>query len=315
MSIDLAYRPRLADLKRLDPVTPRPRPEVEAAIEAGPRITPPAAFTGRQGYSGDFLGAFVVDLPKPGAARAGDVLVIPASSDRLDYQHFSVVMSKSRRLAMLVAVNIDGAQTKRIARGDDKWSLDGRIPIEAQLGERLYADNGLDRGHLVRREDPIWGSEGDAATANEDTFHFTNCAPQMAAFNQRTWLDLEDYVLKNTRRWKERVTVFTGPVFSDRDLPYRGAHIPLAYWKVLAFLDDAGRPSATAYMLDQEQQLSGLEAAFGRYKTYQRSVRRIEELTGLSFGPLAQFDGFSNEEAATGTRIEAVMRSPGDIRL
>jgi endonuclease G len=178
---------------------------------------------------------------------------VEGSGDRLDYQHFSIVMSKSRRIAMFVACNIDGSTSKTIDRGDDKWAYDGRIPLDAQIGEELYADNDLDRGHLVRREDPNWGTDESAAVANEDTFHFTNCSPQMGAFNQRTWLGLENYILQNTRRWQDRVTVFTGPVFRDDDPVYRGIRIPVAYWKVVAFVHDDGRPSATAYVIDQSK--------------------------------------------------------------
>jgi endonuclease G len=118
-------------------------------------------------------------------------------------------------MAMFVGVNIDGATSVKIERSKDKWFYDGRIPVEQQIGEELYAGNLLDRGHLVRREDPNWGDA--AQRANDETFHFTNCSPQMAGFNQKTWLSLEDYLLKNSRAWQERITVFSGPVFADDD--------------------------------------------------------------------------------------------------
>ncbi len=205
-----------------------------------------------------------------------------------------------------------------IKRTPDKWSYDGRVPLEAQPGETMCGDNDLDRGHLVRREDPNWGTQEEALTANDDTFHFTNCSPQMHAMNAVTWVGLESYVLKNARVWKERVTVFTGPVFGVDDLTYRGVRIPIAFWKVLSFLSDSGRPSATAYMVDQENELSTLEAAFGRYKTYQRSIRYVEQVTGLSFGRLKTYDGFSNEEIQNGiprgrVRVETILESPDDI--
>jgi endonuclease G len=60
-------------------------------------------------------------------------------------------MSRSRRMAMFVGVNIDGATSVKIERSKDKWFYDGRIPVEQQIGEELYAGNLLDRGHLVRR--------------------------------------------------------------------------------------------------------------------------------------------------------------------
>jgi endonuclease G len=200
-----------------------------------------------------------------------------------------------------------------IDRERDVWHLDGRISPSAQLGEDLYADNRLDRGHLVRREDPNWGS--DAAVANADTFHFTNCAPQMDIVNQKTWLGLENYILQNARAWKERVTVFTGPIFGTNDLPYRGALIPKAFWKVIAFVSDDGHPSATAYRVGQEAELGQLEAAFGAYKTYQQSVRSIEEATGLSFGNLSAYDGLSNEEVSHGITIRSELRTLSDVRV
>ncbi|UIJ70326.1 DNA/RNA non-specific endonuclease [Aurantimonas sp. HBX-1] len=315
MGTDLNYRPRLGDMRLL--VVAGAFSSTEAVLEARrkePRITRAETLGDRKGYDPGFLGDLVVPLPTPEGLRAEDVLGVEgADGGRLDYTHFSVVMSRSRRIAMFVAVNIDGSTSRSIERGSDKWFLDGRIPIDAQVGEELYAENLLDRGHLVRREDPNWGP--DAEVANDDTFHFTNCAPQMGAFNQRTWLSLEDYVLKNTRRWGERVTVFTGPVFRDDDRFYRHVRIPTAFWKVIAFVNDAGRPSATAYIVDQVRQLGDLEAAFGAFQTYQRSVRYIEALTELNFGSLCDFDGFSNEERATGTSIEAVLRGPDGIRV
>jgi endonuclease G len=198
-----------------------------------------------------------------------------------------------------------------VSRGGDPWALDGRLPADAQVGEELYADNDFDRGHLVRREDPNWGA--DAATANRDTFHFTNCAPQLSAYNQQTWLGLEDLVLGNTRRQHERASVFTGPVFRADDPVYRGVAIPLAYWKVIAFVHDDGTPSATAYMIDHDVDLGRVELIFGPYKTYQRSIAAVERATGLDFGALALRDGFSNEEAATGARVERVIRVAADV--
>jgi endonuclease G, mitochondrial len=322
MAVDMDYRPRIADLVRLsgplDDEARRMESAMESALEGRrrPRVSPPEKFADRIGYQQNFLEDFPVSLPTPTGGAGRDVLEIEgATGNRLDYQHFSVVMSRSRKIAMFVAVNIDGKLSRSIQRENDVWFLDGRIPIDAQIGEELYSANDLDRGHLVRREDPNWGTMEQAGIANEDTFHFTNCSPQMAAFNQRTWLGLETYVLQEARVDKDRITVFTGPVFGARDPEYRDVKIPLAYWKVIAFINEDGRPSATAYMIDQKQELKNLEATFGVYKTYQRSVRHIEELTGLDFGELSNFDGFSNEERATNARIESVLRTPADMRV
>ena len=306
----LHYRPRLADLRRLAKPGALERP----ALERGPRTTPAEALTDREGYRDDFLGDFLVPWPQLDEPYRADLLLVPGSAlNRLDYTHFSIAMSKSRRLALFVGVNIMGESLVEVVRGRDRWSYDGRIPADAQIGESLYADNLLDRGHLVRRQDPNWGP--NAEQANADTFHFTNCSPQMSGFNQKNWLDLENYLLDNTRRWQARATVFSGPVFSEADRHYRGVPIPGAFWKVVAFVDDDGKPSATAYVISQESELDRLTSLFGRFRTYQRSVLQVERFTGINFGGLADYDGFSNEERATGTRIEAEIREMGDIRV
>lgn len=304
VDIDLSHRPRLADLRPLVATSP----SLLDARAATPRVTDARELQDRGGYADDFLSRFRVPWPTVDAALADDVQPV-----RLDYTHFSITMSRSRRLARYVGVNIDGGQHVDVVRRNDSWAYDGRLPLDAQVGDELYANNGLDRGHLVRRQDPNWGDA--AATANLDTFHFTNCSPQMSGFNQKTWLELEDYILDNTQRWKQRASVFTGPVLAEDDRVYRGVKIPRAFWKVVAYLSDDGKPSASAYMLDQSRELGQLDLVFGPLRTYQRSVIQIEQLTGLRFANLADYDGFSNEERATGTRIEALIRGPGDIRL
>jgi endonuclease G len=121
-----------------------------------------------------------------------------------------------------------------------------RLSRDDQIGPDLYARNELDQGHLVRRTDPVWGRP--AATANEDTFHFTNCAPQHARLNRRTWLALEDYILSNADNHDLKVSVFTGPVFRADDMTYRGAYrLPAEFWKVVVMTkpDRSRRPRPT----------------------------------------------------------------------
>ena len=60
-------------------------------------------------------------------------------------------------------------------------------------------------------------------------------------------------------------------------------------------IKESGELSATGYLLSQEELIAGLEVlpeafSYGAYKTYQVPVRRIEELTRLSFGHLVDAD-------------------------
>lgn len=311
MTSELDYYPRLADMKPLSKLTSLVNERENEATKGSAPSTAAVAFEGRTGYSESFLDGFEIVWPNLTSAVKSDLLSI-GDSNRLDYMHFSVAMSKSRRMALYVGVNIDGQQAVQIKRSKDVWRYDGRIPREAQIGNELYLDNLLDRGHLVRREDPNWGGD-DAVTANEDTFHFTNSAPQMAGFNQRTWLSLERYILDNARSWQERITVFSGPVFGEDDRDYRGVKIPEAFWKVVAFLSGDKKPSATAYIIEQAKELSELEAAFGAFRTYQCSVSSIEQKTGIDFGELRRFDGFSNEELVSKASIRNPIVDAEDI--
>ncbi|WP_374209430.1 DNA/RNA non-specific endonuclease [Klenkia sp. PcliD-1-E] len=46
--------------------------------------------------------------------------------------------------------------------------MDEQLSADAQADPELYADNDIDRGHLVRRADAVWGdtvAEAQAGTA------------------------------------------------------------------------------------------------------------------------------------------------------
>lgn len=264
-----------------------------------------------KGYVPGFLGPRV-DLPALSPEQLADVAPrLDGRGHVLEYVHFSVVMCRSRRMAFFTAVNIDGRQIKEITRDRDVWYFDPRLARDHQIGPDLYERNDLDQGHLVRRTDPVWGRT--ATTANEDTFHFTNCAPQHKHLNRRTWLALEDYILKNANNFDLKVSVFTGPVFRADDMTYRGVYrLPAEFWKVVVMVKPGRVLSATGYLQTQKNLLEDLEFAYGAYKTYQVPVVRIEAITGLDFGALRDHDPLANVES-TGPAIE--IGAAEDVRL
>lgn len=216
-----------------------------------------------------FLRDFVPEVAsfEPGVAKLkADLtpLVRGGTGSELKYTHFSVWMSRSRRLALFTAVNIDGRSLRRYARSADRWYLDPRIEPGAQVGNELYKNNRLDRGHLVRRLDPVWGDEAEARQAMEDTFHYTNASPQHEGLNQVTWNDLEDYLLDNAEAHELKISVFTGPVFRPGDRSYRDIELPEEFWKVVVMARPDGNnrlvPHATAYLLSHGRPISSLAA-------------------------------------------------------
>ena len=265
---------------------------------------PIAHYKKRDGYNPAFLGAgFSVPLPLAGDKWKND-LVDTIDADKrnattpvLRYRHFSVMMCASRKLPLITAVNIDGNKAKKVGR-IDKWYIDPRFGKEFQVDNAAYTKNALDRGHMVRREDPVWGTAEIAAQANQDTFHYANAAPQHEDLNQRDWVRLEDYVLGNAKTRGLKVSVFTGPIFKDGDPPYRDGlvRLPRAFWKIAVVVnDETDKLSATGYILCQGELIKDLTAefAYGAFMTYQVPVSLIEKESGLDLSALTPHDPFN----------------------
>src|SRR5215472_14206783 len=165
-------------------------------------------------YDPAFLGdGFQVPMPTLGdTARARAV----NGGEVFDYTHYSLVMDRVRRTAMLTANNIDAARKVQIG-GGLTWQMDERVG-DNQLGRATYDHNQIDKGHLVRREDVLWGTVAEARAANKATY------------------------------FSYRLCVFTGPVFTDSDptlmdLPPElraaplPAQLPAAFWKAIVLRD------------------------------------------------------------------------------
>jgi endonuclease G len=275
----------------------------------------------REGFVPGFLGPGL-EVPWPEYEKEiADDLAKPsdATKDRefeLRYTHFSVLFSKTRRSPRVTASNIDGGAAVRIKRGDDQWFYDLRIDRDLQLGQGAYRDPEIDRGHMVRREDPNWGDL--AQLANDDTFHYTNSSPQHSTLNQgkSLWQGLENYILDSARTEGFRACVFTGPVFRDDDpeLAPSNAQIPQEFWKIVVMPKAGGGLHATAYVLSQGdlirellERRSRVEAVegfvLGAYRTFQVAIGHIEEITGLRFPALRDADPLS--QAAGGAEAVA----------
>ena len=267
------------------PTPARPDSSPELIVEGVP-----ADYVGRGGYAPAFIGPRIA---LPVIKNTRDVLTFVWNGRRtsvLKYQHFSVVMSQSRRLCIYSAVNIDGRTPRRGRR--PSWRLDARIPASQQIRDECYGNEPLfARGHMTRREDPIWGTRDEAELGNVDSMHVTNTVPQMQPFNAGVWLALESYALENARRDQMRISVFTGPFLLADDPVREGVRIPRSFWKVIAFIHDkTGKLCATGYTMSQEDYLRDEEFVFGRHETTQTRISSIERRARLSFGRLAALD-------------------------
>jgi DNA/RNA endonuclease G (NUC1) len=234
------------------------RTELVALLSRLASIAPPSHIEKvRPGYDPAFLGE-TCPIHFPGVTGSAAVL---------RYLHFTVIMNPARRLAHYVAYNIDGKQLVVLPRpgsNPDDYSIDPLLPPSLQMNHNLLRGSGYDRGHLMAGRSVSWGEERDASIAEHQAFFWPNLAPQYPELNRGWWNKLEQ--LERAKAVMEgRVTVFSGPVFSDQDMPHRGevefehgliAHdtfrVPRAYWKVVVVPARYGKLATAAYLMDQE---------------------------------------------------------------
>ena len=253
------------------------------------------------GYSPGFLGE-TLEPPVIDATLEDDTVQLEGSAI-IPYTHFSLALSKSRRFARWVAWNIDGGRLKRVSRKGNSFIKDPRIPAEFQNGDELYSGNRLDRGHLARRADLVWGELPEAKSANDDSFFFTNIGPHMDDFNQSSkdgvWGRLEEAVFADVDVQDLKVSVFGGPVFQDNDREYRGVRLPREYWKILAYVEQ-GVFKSNAFLLTQN--LNPFEALdLDEFRAFQVSTAELEDRTQLRFA-----------DALRGADAFAPLPPPGD---
>ncbi len=353
--LDITVRFGKASLKRAasEAAAAGPTLATAAAIERMVEPFHETDYAGRRGYDPDFLGR---PLPLPKAKDNTALARTAAGESELRYHHFSVLMHRKRRLALMTASNVDASKAAKrpeprpeadytrdglggLGENDqERWFRDDRIMAVEQLSDRFFNldRKAFDKGHLVRREDVAWGATYDELRrANGDTYHITNCSPQVKGFNRSStpdidtnWGDLENLVLGQADT--ERLSVFAGPVLADSDRIFVGVddvgpvevQIPSRYWKVIVARRGT-RLESYGFLLQQDLADAGLEFAVPlKWRPFMIALRDLEPLAGVTFprvmhaGDQAGSDG--GESVRSGADALLIMPSapsPADGRL
>jgi endonuclease G len=136
-------------------------------------------------------------------------------------------------------------------------------------------------------------------------------------------------VLHHADRNDARISVFTGPVLAEDDIPYRGVQIPRKFWKIAAWTMD-GKLASAGFVLDQSPLLGKVELKkairerlladepppLGPFRTFQVPVSQIAEMTGLSLSRLEDADRLAKGQRKLGQEPKAVRLENADqIRL
>jgi len=269
----------------------------------------------RRGFDPSFLG-IQTPAPRFRSEIQGDAVSVDGSTE-LKYEHFSLAMSWERRMARWVAWNIDGTRLpdeRTIPRRG--FRLDHRLDSDRQIGNDAYDQgNRLDRGHVSRRADLLWGTLDEATRANSDSSYYPNITPQMDDFNQSgrggLWGCLENALYKQVKTG-QRISVFGGPILAPDDVPYKDIQVdiqvPGAFWKILVYLDD-GDPRAKGFVLKQiVKDIDTERIELPKWAPFEKSVADIADRTSLDFGVIAGWD-----QTGRGADVEALEKPILDL--
>ncbi|MGI9547130.1 MAG: DNA/RNA non-specific endonuclease, partial [Flavobacteriaceae bacterium] len=262
-------------------------------------------YSNRNGYDEDYLG---VKVPLPELEDDTKVSRMDNGEFVIPYHHFSTVINKDRRMAYFCAANVDGSEESKEPEKDkdytrrglsglgpndhEAWLTDPRIPANHQLPDKFYNKDrkSFDKGHIVRRDDVAWGSNYDEVRAsNGDTFHTTNCSPQVKQYNRSNlggiWGKFENFVLDQAE--DEKLVVFSGPLFRTNDRFFDGTDdrgkirvkIPRAYWKIIV-CKDGNTAKTFAFMFSQslsDVDWDEIAAVPAKFKSFQCKVSDLQD--------------------------------------
>lgn len=270
------------------------------------------------GFDSDFLSGRRIELPEPAGAEVREDIALTTAGDPVrHYTHFSLAMSAGRRFCRWVAWNIDGTGLRQLPRKGIDFVIDPAYRAEDQVDDALYSRNSLDRGHIARRADLLWGDAREAERANVDSFFFTNITPQLDDFNQSgqrgLWGQLEDAVYADTEIDDLRVSVLGGPIFKTSDFRYREILIPRSFWKIIAYVEE-GTLRAKAFVLTQDDLEEKLESlGLEPFRVYQLALAELAKMALLDFGDLTTADTMSAAPEAIHTPRVRRIKSRADI--
>jgi len=283
----------------------------------------------RNGYDPKFLGAgYEIPMPTLSLELQDKLLRKNELRDEYiaDYIHYSLLMNAETKQAFFSAANLDQDDYKKVE--GRRWFIDPRIGGVNQIANNAYKNNEWDRGHLTRRAAVTWGSSYEAKRASNDSCSYANASLQHENFNQDEWRIPEQIVAHFDKDKNNRLSVFTGPIFTSYDRWYmqngmkQPVRIPSGFWKVVAYIDRNNDDlQCQAYIMYQDANFQADKR--GRYsidiRNYQVTISEIERVTGLEFdqalfetNPLLFFSSSERSDGRTNIGPEAY-ETPYDL--
>ena len=238
---------------------------------------------------GDEYKGVPVWMELPEVKDADKYYIHTAPINQVNYRNYSFVYDADALVANWVAYPLCDLYTKKTVQRTDAWAPDPFVETQAiyyRAGD-IY-NNGVAGSAVYNRGHQLPSADRLASTKmNEQTFYFTNIAPQLAdkAFNAGIWEDLENAV----RTWSsssnstDTLYVVTGCMV-DKPIEYRkdnnGKQVPVpnGFFKTLLRLSKGSYIGAAFYFDHKSYQGQPVTL-----KEFAMSIKDLEEKTGFNF--------------------------------
>lgn len=167
-----------------------------------------------------------------------------------------------------------------------------------------YKSSGYDRGHMVPANDSKRNQE-----MMDNSFLFSNMAPQLGNFNRIIWENLESRV----NDWGETrgIYIITGSVFDQDDDKERDADedairtknvgVPTHFYKIVLHIRDDDTLDSISFLLPHNNKKHANKPAYLKSRIV--SIDEIEQVTGIDFFPDLDDERQENMERRKATAL------------
>lgn len=189
---------------------------------------------------------------------------------RLKHLNYQTVFSKSLGYPILVEWwnTKNKVECKYPVPRSNLFSADPTM-LEITNLSKYYMGSGMDRGHLS----PAADNQCSGPHVADESFYFTNIAPQHPNLNRGEWKDLE-IMTRNISSLHDSVFVRAGCVGTLKKIKDR-LSVPTHCWKVLVVKKTN---DTLAYVFPNK-----LETIKNRLHTHKVTLDSVKTLTGLKF--------------------------------
>ena len=203
---------------------------------------------------------------------SGDNIPIGSHGQIIHHKFYSLSYIEENEQAEWVAyvLNVNNLRRPHV-KYNRRFTDDKDVKTQSAF-HNDYTNTGYTRGHLVPAGDMSFDIE-----ALRECYLMSNMSPQIKAFNNGVWKELEE----QTRDWafqKGKLYIVAGPLFNGTNVKKIGHHkiaIPNQFYKGILYIDDNENATAIGFIIPHQMCDQKLES-------YAVPIDVIEQKIGLN---------------------------------